>query len=80
MKVTFLLLIVGLAALVSVLALRRRRERRRAERARALRAERAKARKRPAPYVSANLRGAAPPGPGNPPPAAPMQHPPSRAA
>lgn len=80
MKFILLLFFVGMAVLVSVVALRRRRERRRAERARQLRAERMKARKRPAPYVSANLCGSAQPEPSNRPAAPIQQPPPSRAA
>jgi hypothetical protein len=61
MKILLLMFLVGLFALVSAVALRRRREKRRNERAKALRAERIKARKRPVPHVSANLCGSAVP-------------------
>ena len=76
MKLILLMFHLAVIALVSAGALRRRREHRRAERAKALRAERLKARKRPAPHVSANLRGSAGPEQATPMP----RPPPSRAA
>jgi hypothetical protein len=80
MKILLLIFLVGMIALVTVVALRRRREKQRSERAKALRAERLRARRKPVPHVSANLRGSATADTGNR-QVTPLQRPPpSRAA
>ena len=80
MKILLLIFLVGIIAVATVVALRRRREKQRSERAKALRAERLRARKKPVPLVSANLCGSATADTGNRQATSLQRPPPSRAA